>query len=251
MKKFIALLLVLLILVGCAPKVEEEKLLKVLTSSGYPPYEMTKPDGTLEGFDIDFAEALAIEMGYDGVEWVDMDFGGIIAALNNEGADMAIAGMSADPERDVLFSIPYLIRDEESPFYVLTKKDSGIVDTATLADKIVGVQIGTIQEGAVNAMKDELNLTIDPRNDIGQMVQEIIVGRIDFIIVEGLVAKEYVTQFTDLSMFLLEHEAADSVPGVVVTLPKTSTLKAAVDAAIEKLIQDGTLAALETKWFGE
>ena len=250
MKKIIALLLVLFILVGCAPK-QEKNLLRILTSSGYPPYEMTKPDGTLEGFDIDFGEALAIELGYDGVEWIDMDFGGIIAALNNEGADMAIAGMSADPERDVLFSIPYLIRDEESPFYVLTKKDSGIVDTATLANKIVGVQIGTIQEGAVNAMKDELNLTIDPRNDIGQMVQEIIVGRIDFIIVEGLVAKEYVAQFTDLSMYLLEHEAADSVPGVVVTLPKTSTLKAAVDAAVAKLIANGTMETLETKWFGE
>ncbi|MDO9592922.1 MAG: transporter substrate-binding domain-containing protein [Erysipelotrichaceae bacterium] len=250
MKKIIALLIVLFILVGCAPK-QEKNLLKILTSSGYPPYEMTKPDGTLEGFDIDFGEALAIELGYDGVEWVDMDFGGIIAALNNDGAHMAIAGMSADPERDVLFSVPYLIRDEESPFYVLTKKDSGITDTPTLANKIVGVQIGTIQEGAVNAMKAELNLTVDPRNDIGQMVQEIIVGRIDFIIVEGLVAKEYVAQFTELSMFLLEHEAADSVPGVVVTLPKTSTMKAAVDAAIEKLIANGTLAALEAKWFDE
>ncbi len=250
MKKIIALLIVLFILAGCAPK-EEEKLLKILTSSGYPPYEMTKPDGTLEGFDIDFGEALAIELGYDGVEWVDMDFGGIIAALNSNSADMAIAGMSADPERDSIFSIPYLIRDEESPFFVLTKKDNGITDTATLANKIVGVQIGTIQEGAVNQMKEELNLTTDPRNDIGQMVQEILVGRIDFIVVEGLVAKEYVTQFTDLNMFLLQHEAATSVPGVVVTLPNNSTMKAAIDAAIEKLTADGTLAALEAKWFDE
>ena len=78
MKKLLTLLIVLAALVGCSTPAEE-KTLTILTSSGYHPYEIIDTEGNLTGFDIEFGEALAVELGVK-VLWEDMDFDGIIAS---------------------------------------------------------------------------------------------------------------------------------------------------------------------------
>jgi len=249
MKKLFILLLLVSSMVACTPK--EANVLTILTSSGYPPYEMIDSDGKLIGFDIDLGEALAAEMGYDAVEWVDMDFDGIIASLNSARGDMAIAAMSPDPGRDVLFSINYYNSDEESPFFILTKVGNGIVDESGLTNKIVGVQIGTIQESAINNVSEKYNLTLDPRKDVAQMVQEIIIGRIDFILIESLVAQEFVAQYPALFAFEFKDEDAVAISGNAIALPKNSTLLDAVNAALLKLKENGTINQLIEKWFTE
>ncbi len=250
MKKLFVLILLVSSLIACAPKPTDEKVLTILTSSGYPPYEMVDVNGNLYGFDIDLGNAIGELLGYT-VKWVDMDFDGIIQSLNAARGDMAIAAMSPDPARDVLFSDSYYIGDDESPFFVLTKVDSGIASAADFVNKTAGVQIGTIQEAVLNKMKDELSITLDPRKDVSQMVQEIMVGRIDFILVEALVAGEYVNQFPQLTRFELEHEAAYASSGTAIALPKYSTKLDDVNQALSTLKENGTLDQLIKKWFTE
>ncbi len=249
MKKLTLLLLTLIVLSGCSSN--KEKLI-VLTSSGYYPYEMVDESGNLIGFDIEFGEALAAQLNVE-IEWQDMDFDGIIASLNAGRGDMALAAISPDPARNALFSQSYYVGAEESPFFVLTLKDSGITNSDELANKSVGVQIGTIQEQMVNQLKDQLNLTIDQRSSVSQMVLEITTGRLDFVVIEGPTAKEYTNQFDTLVTFELTNELIEEylieVNGVSVALPVDSELLEDINAAIDVLKEDGTLDALVAKWF--
>lgn len=253
MKKLLTLLIVLAALVGCSTPAEE-KTLTILTSSGYHPYEIIDTEGNLAGFDIEFGEALAAELGVK-VLWEDMDFDGIIASLNSARGDLAIAAISPDPERNAIFSDSYYVGDEESPFFVLTTKAGGIATSTDLQGALVGVQIGTIQEQMINQLQEELSLEIDPRTSVSQLVLELTSGRLDAVVIEGPTAKEYVSQFDTLSTFELTNDVIAEylveVNGVSVALPVDSELLDDINKAIATLKENGTLQALVDKWFNQ
>jgi polar amino acid transport system substrate-binding protein len=250
MKKLVLIILSLLVISACSKP--EADTITILTSSGYHPFEMVDEAGELIGFDIEFGVAIAKELGKD-VEWVDMDFGGIIAALNANQGDMAIAAISPDPKRDVLFSKSYYTGAEESPFFVLTTKTSGITSSADIANRTVGVQIGTVQEQMINQLKDQFNLNVDQRPSVTQMAMDVDSGRLDLMVVEGPTAKEYVKEFESFYAFELTNETIQAylieVDGISIALPKDSQLLDQVNAAIDALETNGTLQQLIDKWF--
>lgn len=247
MKKLLSILLISLILVGCASQSNENALV-IGTSSGYPPYEIIEPNGKLSGFDIEFGEALAKELGYQEVVWEDGSFDGLIGKLQAGSIDLAIAGLSPDPAREAIFSKPYYT-DGENPLYVLTKVTSGIKTSDDIKGKVAGSQLGTIQESALKSIKDAYNLTIDARPDYGTIVQEILLDRIDFLMVEPAVAQEFMANYDELISF--EFVSQDVIPlnGVSVAMPMDSNLEEKVNAAIDKLIENKTIDALVEKYF--
>lgn len=244
MKKLLITLSLLFLLVGCSTN---SNTLTIATSSGYPPYEMVNEQGELIGFDIDLGNALAEKLGKD-VKWIDMNFDGVIASLASNKADLAIAGLSPDPQRAALFSNSYY-QNDETPFYIVTSKESGISQISDIKDKTVGVQLGTIQESAVNTIKDEYNLSIDSRDAYNVMIQEVLLERIDFLVMEPQVAKEYLNQYPELMMFELNLDALDNLIGNAIALPQDSKDLDTINQAIEELKADGTLEALVNKWF--
>lgn len=166
------------------------KVLKMATSADYAPFEYidTEGSGDYVGLDIEIAKIITNKLGY-GLEIQDMDFGGLIAALQNGQADFVMAAMSATDERkeSVDFSEVYYT----SKHYVLSNKDSGIEKVEDLADKKVGVQMGSIQEEKGQELEEELGFTLENRNRIPELIQEIKAGRLDAAIIEDTVAKGY------------------------------------------------------------
>ena len=238
MKKLFALAFTsLIVLAGCGGS-GAKKVLTVLTNSGYPPYEVRMSDGALVGFDIELTEMVAKELGYDEVKWEDIDFDALIGAVNSGKGDMVAAGLSPTPGRaeSVEFSEIYYDSKEETANFVLTLKDGDIKKTEDIKGKKVGVQIGTIQESAINDIKDEYQLKTDPRKSIGDMVQEIKTKRIDFVVVEKAIADQL--------------EAEGNSTGNCFAFKKGNTeLCAQVNEVIKKLEENGELDKLTQKWF--
>ncbi|MEO8524804.1 MAG: transporter substrate-binding domain-containing protein, partial [Caldimonas sp.] len=84
-----------------------QEALRVVTDATFPPMEFVK-DGKRTGFDIELTEALAAAMGRK-VEWIDIDFKGLIPALVSKRADLAMSAIYITDERKkvVDFSDPY------------------------------------------------------------------------------------------------------------------------------------------------
>lgn len=79
----------------------DSKVLTMATSADYPPYEFVKTEaGTEEivGFDVDIARHIAEELGYE-LQITNMDFNGLIPALQAGRADIVMAGMTPTEER--------------------------------------------------------------------------------------------------------------------------------------------------------
>ncbi len=73
--------------------IKEAKVIKVGTSADYPPFESVDENGNKVGFDIDLMTEIAKRLGVE-LEWVDMPFDSLIAAVQ-EGKIAAHARWSS------------------------------------------------------------------------------------------------------------------------------------------------------------
>ncbi|WP_108670869.1 transporter substrate-binding domain-containing protein [Peribacillus acanthi] len=262
MKKWLSVFLTSILLVGilaaCGTSEKEEasnaeggekKVLKMGTSADYPPFEYidTAKGDDIIGFDVDLAKAIAKNLGYE-ITVQDMDFSGLITALQSDQVDFVLAGMTPTEERkqSVDFSNVYYTAQH----MIVTKKDSGIEKEEDLAGKTVGVQLGSIQEGLANDLKEtgNIDMKVENRNRIPELVQEVMAGRFDAAIIEDTVAKGYLADNKELAGHVIpvpEEEA-----GSAIAFPKDSELTEKFNAELKKMQENGELEKLIVKWFG-
>jgi polar amino acid transport system substrate-binding protein len=123
--------------------VHAQAVLRVVTDPTFPPMEFAK-DGKRTGFDIELTEAVAAAMGRK-IEWIDIDFKGLIPALVSNRADLAMSAIYITDERKkvVDFSDPYFA----GGLVVLTTRAGPIKTLKDLDGKKVSVQVGTKSVG--------------------------------------------------------------------------------------------------------
>lgn len=249
MKKLMMLLLAAITVVASGCEAKTDKVV-VLTSSGYEPYEMIDTDGNLTGFDIELMEALAAELGIE-IEWKDVDFDGIIASLQSGQAEIAIAGLSPTDERKEMVDFSDIYFNAESGlsnFLVFDPTTNTIASLEDLNGLVVGAQIGTVQAGLLESIKDEYGFTVDIRNTNTMIVEEIKAGRIDVLVVEGAIAESILEVNTTLSKVGFESYL-DDVLGSAIAFAKDSEYTAQFNVALQTLKDNGTLQDLIDKWF--
>ncbi|MEB3230497.1 MAG: transporter substrate-binding domain-containing protein, partial [Leptolyngbyaceae bacterium] len=224
----------------------EEKVLIMATSADYPPYEFyDTASGSSEpiGFDIDIAKAITEELGYT-LKIEDMDFNGIVPALQAERVDFAMAGMTPTEERKQSVDFSQVYYDAKNT--IISLDGAGFASYEDLEGKKVGVQLGSIQEGEAKEKAETISMTIEPRNKISELVQEIKAGRLDAAIVEDTVAKGYVANNDDLVFTTIE---GDGESGSAIAFPKGSPLVEEFDAVLTDLIESGELDGMIQIWF--
>ncbi|WGG44105.1 transporter substrate-binding domain-containing protein [Rossellomorea sp. DA94] len=254
MKKLLSLVFLLILsttLAACGsgedkPASGESKKLIMGTSADYKPFEYvdTANSDKIIGYDIDLANMLADEMGYE-IEIKDMEFSGLISALKTGQVDFVLSAMTPTPERqkNVDFSDVYYTAKD----MIISTKKSGIQSEKDLDGKTVGVQLGSIQQDAAEELSKSIKLKVDTRDRIPELIQDLQNGRFDAIIIENTVANGYLDKNEELqgnTMNVNEEEA-----GSAVALPKDSELTGEFNDALKKLKDSGELEKLAEKWF--
>lgn len=252
MKKLMALMLLMIaILAGCGTSSDSEgsdkKELIMGTSADYPPFEYIDSAKSEEiiGFDIDLANALGEKLGYT-IKVKDFDFSGLIPAIQAGQVDLVMSGMSPTPERkeNVDFSDIYYTAQD----LVITKKDSNINSVEDLKGKTIGVQLASIQEDAAKEIAKNVDVKVENRDRIPQLVEEIKAGRFDAAIIEDVVAQGYLNKDDTLSSFTATEANDDA--GSAIAFPKDSDLTEKFNEELNKMQENGELDKLIVKWFG-
>ncbi len=219
--------------------------LTMATSADYPPYEFIDSSSGKEeiiGFDVDIAKYIAEKNGKT-LQINNIDFNGLIPALQAKRADFVMAGMTPTEERkkSVDFSDNYY----EAKNTIVAKKGANLKTADSLKGKKVGVQLGSIQQGVAEKIP---GITMQPLNKINEMVQEIKAGRIEAAIIEDTVAKGFIAANPDLEFNLLPN-SGDA--GSAIAFPKGSPLPALFNPVLQEMKSNGKLEELVKKWFGE
>ncbi|BCG27706.1 cystine transporter subunit [Pseudomonas tohonis] len=225
-------------------QIKDKGSVKVGLEGTYPPFNYQDENGKLTGFEVEFAEALAKELGVK-VEFQPSKWDGILAALESKRLDLVINQVTISEERKKKydFSTPYTV----SGIQALVRKGSedSIKSAADLAGKKVGVGLGTNYEQWLkeNAPKADIR-TYD---DDPTKFQDLNVGRIDAILVDRLAAFEMVEK-TGGRLAVAGEPFSRQEAGIALRKGDPELL-AAIDKAIAKLKADGTLKAISEKWF--
>ena len=259
MKKFIAVMLSVLLLMccfaGCSKdeagpgknpyniKTVKEGYLTVITSPDYAPYEFYALDEegnpTLAGFDMALAQYIADYLGLT-LEVVPMDFNGIIGEMGAGSADLAIAGLSPDPDRQTAMDFSDMYYEGKQAFITVASKADLFTDLASTnsSEYTIAAQTGTIQNDLAAQFSpnaDIINLT--KATDI---IAELVSGQIDGAYVEWDVAVAYQANYPELHIVCeVPYEAEGNVIGVA---KGNADLMKYVNEALNKCVADGDLA---------
>ncbi|WP_042142350.1 ABC transporter substrate-binding protein [Paucisalibacillus sp. EB02] len=241
------LLLVLLAACGsgeASTNEEEQKVLKMATSADFPPFESYDNEGKFIGFDVELAKAIANELGYE-LKIEDMDFDGLIGSLQAKRVDIVLAGMSSteDRRKNVDFSTEY----HRSGEMFIAKSEDEIKDLASLEGKVVGVQLGTIQEEGAEALAEEYGFEVKKVDDASILIQELNSNRIDVAYMDKTVATGYI----DSQDFEGFDDPTTSSPGMAIAFPKGSELVEEVNEILKQLEEDGTIQKLKDEWLSD
>ena len=262
MKKLIALalaaLMVLSIFAGCAPaekpeatagsnkynlQTVKEGYLTVITSPDYAPYEFyaldKNGDPSLAGFDMALAKYIADYLGL-ALNVVPMDFNGIIGEMGAGKADLALAGLSPDPDRLEKMDFSDCYYEGKQAFVTVESKLSMFTDLASTnkADVKIAAQTGTIQmelaqEFSPNAQMTQLNKATD-------IIAELISGKLDGAYIEWDVAAAYKQNYPELAILCeVPYEAEGNVIGVA---KGNADLLKYVNEALNKCVDEGTFS---------
>lgn len=183
MKKFMLLVLSILLLTGC--KRDDNKLI-LATEAGFAPYEYYQ-DGEIVGVDIDIAREIAASLGKELVI-KDVSFDFIINEIKSGKSDIGAAGMSITKERleEVDFSVEYAVSNQ----VVIVPMDSKITSIDQISNQRIAVQLGTVADSYVN--ENYKDATVIRQKKYLSMVEDLKAGKVDLIIMDLLPASEIV-----------------------------------------------------------
>ncbi len=183
MKKFMLLVMSILLLTGC--KRDDNKLI-LATEAGFAPYEYYQ-DGEIVGVDIDIAREIAASLGKELVI-KDVSFDFIINEIKSGKSDIGAAGMSITKERleEVDFSVEYAVSNQ----VVIVPMDSKITSIDQISNQRIAVQLGTVADSYVN--ENYKDATVIRQKKYLSMVEDLKAGKVDLIIMDLLPANEIV-----------------------------------------------------------
>ena len=213
--------------------------LTMSTNAAFPPYEMTTDSGDFEGIDIDVAAAIAEKLGLE-LQVDDMDFDAALLAAQNGKSDIVMAGVTVTDERQKVmdFSDTYA----EGIQSIIVPEGSDIATADDLSGKAIGTQRGTT--GYIYCTDDFGEDNVIAYDDGLTAVQALNNGQVDAVVIDNAPAKEFVAANPGLVILDTSYAEEDYAIGVA----KGSSLKDAVNAALEELKADGTLQSIVDKY---
>ncbi len=232
--------------------VQEKGSFTLGLDADFAPMGFTQDDGTIVGFDIDLANAVAEKMGVTvEVKPIDWDSKGM--ELSTGKIDVIWNGFSITDERrkEVLFSNPYLSTKQS----VIVKADSPIKTKADLAGKKIALQDGSTSEDALKADTATYE-TIGDANisrfkENSQVLMEVESGRADAAVIDEIFVRYYLQKENMLDKFVVLEEGFDAEDYGVGGRIGDHALMEAINKALDECKAEGITSELSVKWFGE
>ena len=219
--------------------------LSVAFDVGFAPFAFKKGSGEAAGFSLDFAAAIADELGRPGIDVIDVNYASIFAGLFSGRYEMIGAPTNITKERaeQMLFSEPYL----PTGLGFLVKGDGTLSSVEELKGKAVTVNNGSVADTWASENAETIGFEVQRYNKNADAVQAVMIGRAFANIADAPVSRYIATQVPNTSVPLVLQTGRSF--GLAFR-PDDTEFRDAVDQAIECLKSNGTLAEIHEKWFG-
>ncbi len=235
----IGLVLVSLVLPGCAPKTTKYI---VATDATWPPFEyVDEQTKEIVGFDIDLMTAIAEKAGIE-IEFENVAWDPLLAGMALCQYDVAISAMTITEERKKqwLFSDPYFFAGQ---IVTVQIDNTEIASKYDLPGKVVGAQIGTTGSFEVENIG---GATLKTYDDIGLAFQDLMNGQIDAIMADNPLALGYVNEYPD-KLKTVGEVLTDENYGIAVCKDNSDLLEK-INEGLRAVKEEGLIEDLVEKW---
>lgn len=224
------------------PKRENAPKLKVAIVSSREPTTFIM-DGQYTGLDVELIDRILYELGYQ-AEYVDMEAGAIIAAINSSKADMTM-GMYSTPERaeKLNFTAPYFANPQ-----VLVARQTG--ETALAA----AISPETARYGVTSVVAQDYlggkypNAKLSIYSAAADAMLALQIGKLDYVMTSRSTALYMMKR--DTSLRVAQDGVMDEACYIAVSKQRID-LKEKVDAVLTQFKEDGTLDEMNTRWVAD
>ena len=222
----------------------------VVTENAYPPLQFIDGSGNAVGWEYDamaeIADRLSATIVYENISWDAM-----IAAVSEGQFDMGMTGITIREDRAEVVDFSDTYMTSEMVMMVRGDEDR-FSDAASFAandDLLMAAQPGTtpFYVGVYDVLDgDEANPRIKLMETFGATVQALRAGDVDLVLTDGTAGNGYVDA-SNGGLKIIGEKLGTEDFGFI--FPLGSDLVEPMNAAIADLRADGTIDALNTRWF--
>ena len=242
MKKWIALILAVILVAACfAGCGSKDKFVVGITD--YAPMDYKDENGQWTGFDAEFAQLFAKELGVECEFYVIADWGKKFLELDTNQIDAVWNGMTITEEAQLNASVsdPYVINAQ----VVVMKSDvlANFPDADSMKDLVFAVENGSAGQDAAIGIGAENIVAVQ---DQAAALMEVAAGTSDACVIDITMANAMTgegTSYADLgyAVSLTSEEYG-------VAFRRNSDVTDKFNAFMDKIIADGTLQQLADKY---
>lgn len=235
------------LLAGVAFGTQAAEKIRFASSATYPPFESLNSDNQIVGFDIDLAKALCAEMKAE-CSFTNNPFDSLLPALKFRRYDAVISGMDITEERSkqVSFTQPYYANSA-----IVIAPKGKFTSLAQFNGKRIGIENGTThQKYLQDKYPDVTSVSYDSYQNA---ILDLKNNRLDGILGDSAVVGAWLKTNPNLAP-VGEHITDSSYFGTglgIAVRKDNDALLAKLNAAIEVLKANGTIAKLNKQWFPE
>jgi polar amino acid transport system substrate-binding protein len=233
-------------------EIKKRGTMVVATEDDYRPFEFVQ-DGKPTGFDNELLvllrKATPFEIRQEIIPWT-----GLLAGVSTGKYDVAVTAALITKERSLSLDFTMPIADA-THYYVKRKTDDSIKEIKDLNGKILGIQAGS---GLLQRLPELETMLAKSGGKIAKVVeytsypeayQDLALGRTDFVINTVINLQALVDEKPNV-FALGQPVSGPSYPAWAVKKGNAELLALLNDFLAEKR-KDGTVAALQKKWFGK
>lgn len=257
MRRILALVMAVLAalaLTGCSDKKESGDLLSKIRERGsitvamegtWAPWTYHDENDQLVGYDVEIAQLIAEKLGVK-VNFVEGEWDGLLAGLDDGRYDVMVNGVGITPEREEKynFSTPYAYNRTA----VIVRGD---YDEIQSMSDLAGKKTANTISSTYATQAESFGATVTAVDDLNQTIELLLAGRIDATLNAEVVFYDYLNVHPEANIKIATM--SDDVERVAIPVRKgddTASLLKAVNDALSELDASGKLTELSEKYFG-
>jgi len=234
--------------------IKKAGVLRIGCEASYPPLTFRDTNGTMIGYDVDLANAFCRNLGVK-AQFIDTVWAGVIPALYTKKFDLVMSSLSYTAERlkRVAFSIPYV--EASQALLIRASDEKSVTGLAGMNGKVLGLKLGSpgqtlqpkldaqLKAGGGVGFKEVKTFDDHPAAYIA-LAQGKVDGVLNTLPTLALVLKNAPGKYA-----IVKGIGADNWAGIAARTEDTALI-GLIDEQLKKFKSDGTLHALQQKWFG-
>ncbi len=231
-----------------AEKAKETKKLVIGVKYDQPGLGLKKPDGSVEGFDVDVAKYVAGELGVpaSGITWKETRSANREPFIQQGQVDLVFATYSItdDRRKKVTFGGPYYVAHQD---ILVRADDSSITKVEDLAGKKVCSVTGSVSAKRITEEKG-IKAQLQEVGGYAECVTRLLGGQLDAVTTDNTILAGFAAQNPG-KLKLLGANLSDEKYGVGMKLGDKTTCEA-VNKALDKFFSSGAAKQAMEKNFG-